>query len=105
LEEEIAQLKNAVRFNSNMLGNINDLSNYPNPFNQETNISFHLSESTQKAFIIIYDSMGKEIKRIKISERGNSEIVLDASQFLPGTYTYSLVADSKIINSSKMVIR
>jgi hypothetical protein len=78
--------------------------NTPNPFSNNTQINFSLPNETKEASIIIFNSDGKLIKKIKITDRGSSNITVDASKLKPGVYSYSLVADGTIINTAKMII-
>ena len=78
--------------------------NVPNPFNQQTEIRFFLPEQTRSAAIYIYDMQGKQIKNIPISQRGDSKVIISASELQAGTYLYSLIADQKEIGTLKMIL-
>jgi hypothetical protein len=43
--------------------------NYPNPFNPETWIPYSLAEGCDKVTIIIYSSLGEEIRRLELGRR------------------------------------
>jgi len=78
--------------------------NVPNPFNQQTEIRFFLPEQVRSATIYIYDMQGKQIKNIPISQRGDSKVIISASELKAGTYLYSLVADQKEVGTLKMIL-
>lgn len=77
--------------------------NVPNPFNSETSIAYSLANNVSNAELVIYNISGELIKEISIAERGEGKINLKASNLASGTYSYSLIADGKVISSSKMI--
>jgi hypothetical protein len=77
--------------------------NVPNPFAEQTVITYSIPESVKKADILFYDSNGKLINSIFIKERGNSQLNVFANDLSTGIYTYTLVADGQIVASKKMV--
>jgi hypothetical protein len=77
--------------------------NVPNPFAEQTVISYSIPESVQKANILFYDSNGKMINNVDIKERGNSQLNVFANDLSTGIYTYTLVADGQIVATKKMV--
>jgi len=50
------------------------LSNYPNPFNPATTISFSITESTENMELIIYNLKGQRVKLIPINQFTNSPV-------------------------------
>jgi hypothetical protein len=82
----------------------NEFYNFPNPVNELTQINLMIPEDTKEASLNIYSSNGKLVKRIIIKDRGNTEIVFNASKLSAGIYTYSLIADNELLNSNKMII-
>ena len=78
--------------------------NVPNPFNQQTEIHFFLPEQIRAATIYIYDMQGKQIKNISISQRGNSKVIISASELTAGIYLYSLIVDQKEVGPMKMIL-
>lgn len=77
--------------------------NVPNPFAERTVITFSIPESVGQAQIHFYDGTGKLINTVDINERGNGQINVFANDLSTGVYTYSLVADGKIISTKRMV--
>jgi hypothetical protein len=61
--------------------------NYPNPFNSSTTIEYDLPEN-QNVRLIIYDILGREVKRIvdETREAGYYRIRFDASGYASGAY-------------------
>ncbi|MGD2034323.1 MAG: tail fiber domain-containing protein [Bacteroidales bacterium] len=81
------------------------LRNYPNPFSKETNISLVIPETAEQASILIYDSKGTLVKEIEILDRGKANLTFQAANLDAGVYSYTLIADSKVINTNKMIIQ
>lgn len=85
--------KNAIILNQNV----------PNPFAESTVITYSVPTSIAKAQIHFYDGQGKLIQSVDITGRGNGQLNVFGSDLSSGTYSYSLVADGKIIDTKKMV--
>jgi hypothetical protein len=77
--------------------------NVPNPFAEQTVITYSIPESVKKADILFYDSNGKLINTVSIKERGSSQLNVFANDLSTGIYTYTLVADGQIVATKKMV--
>jgi hypothetical protein len=77
--------------------------NVPNPFAESTVISFSIPETVKTAQIIFNDAAGSLIKTIDINERGNGKLNVYANDLSSGIYTYSLIADGKIVITKRMV--
>lgn len=84
---------------------ISTLSNYPNPFNSLTIINYEIM-NTEKVSIKVYDILGNEltslINEIKIA--GNYNIMFDGSQYASGIYFYSLILNSNLKDTKRMVL-
>ncbi|MCD4818451.1 MAG: T9SS type A sorting domain-containing protein [Candidatus Cloacimonetes bacterium] len=88
------------------------LSNYPNPFNPSTTISFSLPENIEDAEIIIYNSKGQRIREFylpstinsqpsSIHWNGKNDIGKSVSS---GVYFYQLKVGTKFIQTRKMIL-
>lgn len=83
------------------------LSNYPNPFNPETTISFSFStEITEDTEISIYNIKGQKVDQLEITnyELGINEVTWDAKGLASGIYMYQLKVDGKTIASKKCLL-
>jgi len=78
--------------------------NDPNPFSEQTRITYNIPESVKKADIIFYTNSGVVLKTVTISERGIGQMNVYASDLSSDVYIYSLVADGKTIDTKKMVV-
>ena len=77
--------------------------NLPNPFAEQTTITYVIPEEIAKAELIFYDMRGRIINQVQINERGTSRMTVYGENLQNGVYTYSLIADGKLIDTKKMV--
>jgi hypothetical protein len=81
------------------------LSNFPNPFNPTTNISFTLPVKT-KVDLIIYNALGQEVIRLvkgELLDAGSYEYDWDASQLPSGIY-FCRLRTREYTNTQKMML-
>lgn len=79
-------------------------SNIPNPFKEQTTISFFIPETCSRASIHIYNLQGKQIKQLSIESRGNGSVTINGYELTPGMYMYSLIVDGKEVDTKKMIL-
>jgi hypothetical protein len=77
--------------------------NVPNPFAEQTTITMELPLEIKIAQILFHNNEGRLIQSVEIQDRGFSELTVYANDLSTGVYTYTLVTDSKIIASKKMI--
>jgi len=77
--------------------------NVPNPFAEQTTISYFITDAVRKAQIFFYDNRGTILKIVDINEKGAGQLNVFAADLSSGVYTYSLVADGNLIETKKMV--
>lgn len=79
-------------------------SNYPNPFNPTTTISYQLSVTTH-VFLKVYDVLGREVGTFvnEVKKPGTYEVGFDASHLASGVYFYRLEAGN-YSSSKKMLL-
>lgn len=65
----------------------------PNPHKEQCTIPYYIAETTNKAEIVFYDNLGREINRVEIIGRGAGQVTVLTSQLATGLYSYSLLAD------------
>ena len=78
--------------------------NKPNPFSESTVITLNIPKDTNTANIFIYDMSGKQVKAIPVSERGETNITVYASDLTAGMYIYTLVVDGKVKVTRRMIV-
>ncbi|MBX2909014.1 MAG: tail fiber domain-containing protein [Chitinophagales bacterium] len=79
--------------------------NTPNPFAEQTTISYFLPDNIKTAAIIFYNAEGREINRAEIATRGKGAINVYAQDLSSGIYSYTLIADGKVTDTKRMVKR
>lgn len=85
------------------------LTNYPNPFNPETTISFHVNaELLADAEVSIFNLKGQRIKRYQIPSHLSS-VIWNGTDFnnkpvASGVYLYHLVIEGKVYAKNKMIL-
>jgi len=47
---------------------------------------------------------GEQIKYIVVNERGNTSVILEGHTLKAGMYLYTLIADSKEVDTKKMIL-
>jgi len=80
------------------------LNSFPNPFDEHTSVETFVPENTLNPELVIYNVLGIEIKRFKLTEGYN--IVTVAKEDLPqaGIYLYALFGNNEILGKRKMVL-
>ncbi len=77
--------------------------NEPNPYSEMTTINYFLTEEVSKAQMLFFNSNGKLIQSVELTQRGLCALNVFASDLSNGLYTYTLVVDGKIVATKKMV--
>jgi hypothetical protein len=80
------------------------LTNYPNPFNPTTKISYTLPE-TSNLEITVYNAYGQEVQQLYkgLKEKGNYELQFDGKSLSSGVYYYTFKTD-KFSVTKKMIL-
>lgn len=78
--------------------------NTPNPFTEETVISYIVPTEAQQASIYIYNMLGEQLSKYDISAFGEGNLTISANELYAGTFLYSLVVDGKLIDTKQMII-
>ena len=101
--EQQAEIIHSLNVNLSSKNNIILNQNVPNPFAEQTVITYSVPATVAKAQIHFYDGMGKLIQSVDITERGEGQLNVFGADLSSGVYTYSLVADGKIVDTKRMV--
>lgn len=85
------------------------LQNRPNPFDEATAIAVRVDRplNYKEAFIAVFDIQGRELVRLPIElKEGLNEVIYDFQnhRFIPGTYSYSLVVDGRVVETKTMIL-
>lgn len=99
--------------NSNSLSQINisltdkDIivlnQNVPNPFAEQTTITYNVPEKYNFAQLVFKTMDGKIIKTVDITKKGRGQVNVFANDLTNGLYMYSLIVDGNIIDTKKLV--
>lgn len=81
-------------------------SNYPNPFNPATTITYYIPEN-KHVTLKVYDLLGREIMTLVDEERsaGDHTVYLDSRDLASGVYLYSMQAGSFTETRKMLLIR
>jgi len=78
--------------------------NNPNPFSESTVIALNIPSNAQVSTIFIYDMSGKQVQSLPVSERGETNITVYATDLSAGMYIYTLVIDGKVAVTRRMIL-
>lgn len=115
LQEQVETLQNGKEIrapkqdpsknNSKMFQDAVLYQNTPNPFNQETQISYRLPANATTASICIYNLNGQQLKKHPLSVgTQNGSLTISASEYMPGMYIYALVINNQVMDSKRMAL-
>lgn len=76
--------------------------NVPNPFAEQTSISYFIPENITNAQLIFTDVLGNTIKTADVKS-GYGVVTVFASNLTSGQYSYSLIIDGKVVETKRMV--
>lgn len=77
--------------------------NVPNPFAEQTTITYFIPSDIKLAEMIFYDNSGRVLRTVDNLQPGNGEIKVYAPNLSSGIYSYSILLDGKLIQTKKMV--
>jgi hypothetical protein len=77
--------------------------NVPNPFAEQTTITYNVPEKYGYAQMIFSTIDGRILKTVDITKKGRGTLNVFSNDLSSGMYTYSLVVDGKVMDTKKMV--
>lgn len=80
------------------------LQNTPNPFTSSTEIKMVLPDNALNASVIVYNLEGKQLKEIRVTQRGDASVAIGASELSAGMYLYTLIVDGAVVDTKRMVL-
>ncbi len=78
--------------------------NAPNPFQENTVISYYVAEQSPNTYIRIITLEGHEIARYPITDKGEGQITITGNTLTGSLYLYELIVDDLLVASRKMVL-
>ncbi|MCP4632465.1 MAG: T9SS type A sorting domain-containing protein, partial [candidate division Zixibacteria bacterium] len=102
----MTQIPTHVEDTKNLPDEFRMITNYPNPFNESTTISFKL-QTTSEVSIGIYNLLGQKIETLLEGQQqaGKHSVSWDASKFSSGIYFYKLSVDEKSFTKRMMLLK
>ncbi len=76
--------------------------NIPNPYDEQTTISYFIPEDAGSAQMLFFDLTGRTLKTVDV-QKGYGIITVFAPNLSKGIYSYSLLIDGKVAETRKMV--
>ena len=67
-------------------------------------IPLTLSQGVREANVVLSTRKGKKLKDFPVIERGDISLKISGNELSPGMYTYSLIADGKVINTEDIIL-
>jgi hypothetical protein len=77
--------------------------NSPNPFAEQSVISYNIPPSAGVAQMLFYNLDGQLLKTVDITTKGKGVLTVFANDLTNGVYNYTLVIDGKIMDTKKMM--
>lgn len=77
--------------------------NVPNPFAEQTTITYNVPEKYGFAQLVFKTVDGKIIKTVDITKKGRGQVNVYANDLTNGLYMYTLIVDGMTIDTKKMV--
>jgi hypothetical protein len=96
--------KNITRILDNNVKSCILYQNTPNPFTQNTQIKFYISENVKNASLCIYNLQGIQLKQIPLFQRGESFQQISGSEFSAGIYLYALIVEGQEVDVKRMIL-
>lgn len=78
--------------------------NNPNPSSTDTEIRMTVPGDSKNSMLHIYNFEGTQLKTIPVTGKGDVTIKIEAGNFKPGIYLYSLIVDGAVIGVRRMVL-
>lgn len=77
--------------------------NVPNPFSNDTRISYSISQPFHVAKLGVYDLNGQELKLVQLTAM-SGDVIIQGGNLKPGMYLYTLIIDGKSIATKRMTL-
>jgi hypothetical protein len=102
--QQLINLKNSIIATS-INGNLPALKqNSPNPFNNNTVISYYLPSTIKYAQLVVSSVNGQLLKTIPLKSYGEGQVTINAGELAAGSYFYTLTVDGQRIDTKQMIL-
>ncbi len=108
-QAQIDELKVLIQSLQKGAGAMSDVKGYlkqnaPNPFNDNSIISYYAPTEAMNVQLVISDMKGRVLQSYTGS-KGDGQVTINRAKLPAGVYSYSLVIDSKVADTKKLVIQ
>lgn len=108
MKKEIAELKALILAKNNTqqvnLTGAALRQNVPNPVTGNTTISYTIPSTVASAEIVISDSKGNNLKRVRLTGKENGTVEINTTGIAAGTYQYSLYVNGVVSETRQMIV-
>ncbi|THU41211.1 T9SS type A sorting domain-containing protein [Niastella caeni] len=104
LLQQVNNLKNSI-VSTSINGTLPVLKqNSPNPFTNNTVISYYLPSTTKHAQLVVSSVKGQILKNIPLKSYGEGQVTISAGELAAGSYFYTLTVDGQRIDTRQMIL-
>jgi hypothetical protein len=104
LLHQVNNLKNSI-VSTSINGALPALKqNSPNPFSNNTVISYYLPPTTKNAQLVVNSVKGQLLKSISLNSYGEGQVTIHAGELAAGSYFYTLTVDGQRIDTRQMIL-
>jgi hypothetical protein len=103
-QEKVLTSKNNSGINPQSSTSSYMLQNKPNPFSEQTVITYKVAEGSTLAEIVIFNLQGALVKAYKNLDLKSTSISISGKELQAGMYLYSLIVDNKEVDTKKMIL-
>jgi uncharacterized coiled-coil protein SlyX len=105
-EARIARLEAQNNINRNEVSDIILEQNNPNPFSDQTTITYYIPENVTGTpeLIITASSQSQILKKIDLRKGTPTQLTVSAADFNTGVYVYSIIIENQVLASKKFII-
>ena len=100
----VSMQSNNTILQSNSINESSLDQNAPNPFTDNTIITYHINKAAINSKIVVADVSGNVLKEFSIGNNTTGHIVINGDTLSSGIYLCTLIVDSKIIDTKKIVL-
>jgi trimeric autotransporter adhesin len=102
-QKEIAALEESLSlYETNALANNYEKVN--ENFSRETGINTTIPETSTSVSVVVYNTEGKQLKVISLSQRGTTSLSISHSDLPAGKYYYAIIADEMIVEAKRFIV-
>jgi hypothetical protein len=102
-QQEISELKRQLGRDATSLAYV-FFQDQPNRSDKSLQIPISLPKDIHQVKLVISTLTGDTLKDILVNERGDTTIEFSGNEFNPGIYSYSIIANGKVIDTKRLIL-